>query len=64
MTTINQKSQKCYHSSNGYVKDRDFLQKTKHHKVWVNLQFEHVVGHLQWQSLPKIKKISQNGSTV
>ena len=38
---------------------------TKHHQVWINLHFKHVVGHLGshlanhlgWQPLPKISKI-------
>ena len=35
---------------------------TKHHHIWLNLQFEHVVGHLSshlgWQSLSKISKMT------
>ena len=35
---------------------------TKHHHIWLNLQFEHIVGHLGshlgWRSLSKISKMT------
>ena len=31
--------------------------KTKHHKVWFNLQLKYAAGHLEWQPLLKITKM-------
>ena len=32
--------------------------KIKCHSVWVNLQLEHVVGHVRWKPLQEITKIA------